>query len=163
MEAAIVNFISPGDKVLAISIGVFGDRFAKIAAEFGADVQKLDFPWGQQADPDVVSNVISRDKEKRIKAVLVTHNETSTGVVNDIKAISESIGDHPAIIIVDAVSGLGAMELPTDEWGLDVVVSGSQKAFMLPPGLSFMSVSPEPWRHPKTVKTTSITGIWSRP
>ena len=152
MEAAIVNFISPGDKVLAISIGVFGDRFAKIAAEFGADVQKLDFPWGQQADPDVVSNVISRDKEKRIKAVLVTHNETSTGVVNDIKAISESIGDHPAIIIVDAVSGLGAMELPTDEWGLDVVVSGSQKAFMLPPGLSFMSVSPRAMETSKNCK-----------
>jgi len=142
MEAAVVNFISPGDKVLAISIGVFGDRFAKIAAEFGADVEKLDFPWGQPADPDVVRDVISQDQEKRIKAVLVTHNETSTGVVNDIKAIRESLGDHPALFMVDAVSGLGAMDLRTDEWDLDVVVSGSQKAFMLPPGLSFLSASP---------------------
>lgn len=142
MEAAIVNFISPGDKVLAISIGVFGDRFAKIAAEFGADVHKLDFPWGQQADPNVVRDVITQDKDHQIKAVLVTHNETSTGVVNDIKAIKDALGNHPALLMVDAVSGLGAMSLPTDEWGLDVVVSGSQKAFMLPPGLSFMSASP---------------------
>ncbi len=152
MEAAVVNFISPGDRVLAISIGVFGDRFAKIAAEFGADVEKLDFPWGRQADPNVVRDVISRDKEKRIKAVLVTHNETSTGVVNDVKAIKEAIGDHPALVIVDAVSGLGAMELRTDEWGLDVVVSGSQKAFMLPPGLSFLSASPRALEASKNCK-----------
>lgn len=142
MEAAVVNFISPGDKVLAISIGVFGDRFAKIAAEFGADVNKLEFPWGQTADPDVVRDAIAQDKGQKIKAVLVTHNETSTGVVNDIQAIKKAIGNHPAIVMVDAVSGLGAMDLRTDEWDLDVVVSGSQKAFMLPPGLSFMSVSP---------------------
>ncbi|MGI6551085.1 MAG: pyridoxal-phosphate-dependent aminotransferase family protein [Syntrophomonadales bacterium] len=142
MEAAVVNFISPGDKVLAISIGVFGDRFAKIAAQFGADVDKLDFTWGQPADPEVVRDAIARDKDHQIKVVLVTHNETSTGVVNDVKAIKDAMGDHPALLMVDAVSGLGAMNLPTDEWGLDVVVSGSQKAFMLPPGLSFMSVSP---------------------
>lgn len=142
MEAAVVNFISPGDKVLAISIGVFGDRFAKIAAEFGADVHKLEFPWGQKADPEMVRDVIAQDKAHRIKVVLVTHNETSTGVVNDIKAIKSALGNHPALLMVDAVSGLGAMEFLTDEWGLDVVVSGSQKAFMLPPGLSFMSVSP---------------------
>ena len=142
MEAAVVNFISPGDKVLAISIGVFGDRFAKIAAGFGADVHKLEFPWGQKADPEMVRDVIAQDKAHRIKVVLVTHNETSTGVVNDIKAIKSALGNHPALLMVDAVSGLGAMEFLTDEWGLDVVVSGSQKAFMLPPGLSFMSVSP---------------------
>jgi aspartate aminotransferase-like enzyme len=142
MEAAIVNFVSPGDKVLSISIGVFGDRFAKIAAEFGADVNKLAFPWGQAADPNVVRDAIEQDKGHEIKAVLITHNETSTGVVNDIKVIREALGNHPAIVMVDAVSGLGAMDLRTDEWNLDVVVSGSQKAFMLPPGLSFMSVSP---------------------
>jgi len=143
MEAAVVNFISPGDRVLSISIGVFGDRFAKIAAEFGAKVDKLQFPWGQAADPNMVRDYLAQDKGAEIKAILVTHNETSTGVVNDIKSIREAIGSHPALVMVDAVSGLGAMDLKTDEWNLDVVVSGSQKAFMLPPGLSFMSVSPK--------------------
>ncbi len=142
MEAAIVNFISPGDKVLSVSAGVFGDRLAKIAAEFGADLNKLDFPWGEAVDPGVVSDALAKDKNHEIKAVLLTHNETSTGVVNDLKAIRQALGDHPAIVIVDAVSGLGAMDMQTDEWNLDVVVSGSQKAFMLPPGLGFMSVSP---------------------
>lgn len=143
MEAAIVNFINPGDKVLAISIGVFGDRFAKIASTFGARVTKLDFPWGEAANPEAVRAEIAADVNHEYKAVLVTHNETSTGVLNDIKAIREAVGDHPALFIVDAVSGLGAAELRTDEWGLDVVVSGSQKAFMLPPGLSFISISPK--------------------
>jgi len=142
MEAAVVNFISPGDKVLAISIGVFGDRFTKIAEEFGAEVDRLEFPWGQAADAEVVREKIAQDRGKFIKAVLVTHNETSTGVVNDIRAIREAIGDHPALFIVDAVSGLGAMNLETDQWNLDVVVSGSQKAFMIPPGLSFLAISP---------------------
>ncbi len=142
LEAAIVNFVSPGDKVLSVSIGVFGERFAKIASIFGAVVEKIEFPWGTAADPEKVREALLRDSKHEIKAVLVTHNETSTGVVNDIKAIRQAMGNHPALIMVDAVSGLGAMNLPTDEWQLDVVVSGSQKAFMLPPGLSFMSVSP---------------------
>lgn len=139
LEAAVVNFISPGDKVLAVSIGVFGDRFAKIAAEFGAQVEKIDFPWGQSANPQVVREKIAQDKNKEIKAILITHNETSTGVFNDIKSIREAVSDHPALFMVDAVSGLAAVELQMDEWNLDVVVSGSQKAFMIPPGLSFMA------------------------
>ncbi|MGE5422244.1 MAG: pyridoxal-phosphate-dependent aminotransferase family protein [Ignavibacteriales bacterium] len=143
IEAAVVNFISPGDKVLSLSIGVFGDRFAKIATKFGADVTKIDFPWGEAADPNIVREAIAQDTKKEYKAIIFTQNETSTGVVNDIKAIREAIGDHPALVMVDAVSGLGAMDLRTDEWNLDVVVSGSQKAFMLPPGLSFLSASPK--------------------
>ncbi len=142
MEAAVVNFISPGDKVLAVSIGVFGDRFAKIAGNFGAQVEKVNFPWGEAADPNQIHDILKADNGHEIKVVLVTHNETSTGVVNDVKAIKEAMGNHPALLLVDAVSGLGAMDLKTDEWNLDVVVSGSQKAFMLPPGLSFMSASP---------------------
>lgn len=141
LEAAVVNFISPGDRVLAISIGVFGDRFAKIAAEFGARVEKVDFPWGQAADPAVIRGIIAADQDREIKAVLLTHNETSTGVYNDIKAIREALGDHPALVMVDAVSGLAVVDLQMDEWKLDVVVSGSQKAFMIPPGLSFMAFS----------------------
>ncbi|MBC7075184.1 MAG: alanine--glyoxylate aminotransferase family protein [Syntrophomonadaceae bacterium] len=139
LEAAVVNFISPGDRVLAISIGVFGDRFAKIAAEFGAEVEKLDFEWGTAADPQIIRKKLHQDKNKEIKAVLITHNETSTGAFNDIKTIRKEIMDHPALFIVDAVSSLAALDLQMDEWALDVVVSGSQKAFMIPPGLSFLA------------------------
>ncbi|MDD2585035.1 MAG: alanine--glyoxylate aminotransferase family protein [Syntrophomonadaceae bacterium] len=139
MEAAVANFISPGDKVLAISIGVFGDRFAEIAVNFGARVEKIDFPWGQAADPGVIKNRIEQDKNHEIKAVLITHNDTSTGVFNNIKAVREAMGDHPALLMVDSVSGLAAVELRMDEWRIDVAVSGSQKAFMLPPGLGLMA------------------------
>lgn len=132
LEASIVNFISPGDKVLAISIGVFGDRFASIAQNFGAQVQKLSFKWGQAADPTQLREALARDQEKKIKAVLVTHNETSTGTFNDIKAIKEAMQDHPALLMVDCVSGLGALEFQMDAWGVDVALSGSQKAFMIP-------------------------------
>lgn len=145
MEAAVVNFISPGDKVLAVSVGVFGDRFAKIAQTFGADVEKLSFPMGQAADPKEIGDRLRQDREGAIKAVLITHNETSTGVLNDLEAVRREMGDHPALLIVDAVSGLAAAELKTDAWGLDVVIAGSQKAFMLPPGLSFISVGAKAW------------------
>lgn len=154
MEAAVVNFISPGDKVLAVSIGVFGDRFAQIAREFGAEVTKLDFQWGQAADPDALREALKKDIKKEYKAILVTHNETSTGVTNNIKALREAALDHPALFIVDAVSGLGAMELETDAWDLDVVVSGSQKAFMIPPGLSFMSISPKAMKFAENCKNS---------
>jgi len=139
LEASIVNFISPGDKILAISIGVFGDRFAQIAEQFGAIVEKIDCKWGEAADPNVIAERIKKDTEKQIKAVLVTHNETSTGAYNDIKAIKQSMGDHPALLMVDAVSGLAALDFKMDEWGVDVALSGSQKAFMIPPGLGFMA------------------------
>jgi aspartate aminotransferase-like enzyme len=104
LEAAVVNFLSPGDKVLAISIGVFGDRFATIAAEFGAQVEKMEFPWGQAADPQRVKERLEEDAKGEIKAILITHNETSTGVYNDIKTIREVMGNHPALVMVDAVS-----------------------------------------------------------
>ena len=139
LEAAVVNFISPGDKVLAVSIGVFGDRFATIAREFGAQVEKLDFPWGEPVDPQVLKERLAQDINQEIKAVLITHNETSTGVFNDLAAIKAAVGEHPALFMVDAVSGLAAVTLKMDEWKLDVVVSGSQKAFMIPPGLSFLA------------------------
>lgn len=139
LEAAVVNFISPGDKVLAVSIGVFGDRFAEIASRFGACVEKMDFAWGSGADPGRVQTRLQQDQKHEIKAVLITQNETSTGAYNDIQAIRQAMGDHPALLLVDAVSGLAAIDLRMDEWNLDVVVSGSQKAFMIPPGLSFMA------------------------
>lgn len=145
MEAAVANFVSPGEKVLVVSIGVFGDRFAEIARRFGARVEKLDFAWGMAADPAAVADAIKKDEKQEIKAVFVTHNETSTGVTNDLQGLRGALGDHPALFIVDAVSSLGAMELETDAWNIDVVVAGSQKSFMIPPGLSFLCLSPRAW------------------
>ncbi len=141
LEAAVVNFISPGDKVLAVSIGVFGDRFANIAKNFGAQVEKIGFKWGEAADPNLIQDILQKDKDKQIKAVLITHNETSTGAYNDIEAVKKAMLDHPALLMVDCVSGLGALEFKMDDWGVDVALSGSQKAFMIPPGLGFMAFS----------------------
>ncbi len=145
MEAAVSNFVSPGERVLVVSIGSFGDRFAQIAQRFGAQTDKLEFTWGTAADPAALADRIRADVNTEIRAVFVTHNETSTGVTNDIPALRAAVGDHPALFIVDAVSSLGAMPLETDNWNLDVVVSGSQKSFMIPPGLAFACVSPRAW------------------
>ena len=158
MEAAVANFISPGEKVLVVSIGNFGDRFAEIARRFGARVEKMDFAWGTAADPAALEERLKEDKNKEIKAVFVTHNETSTGVTNDLKALRKAAGEHPALFIVDSVSGLGAMELETDGWNLDVVVAGSQKSFMIPPGLSFIAVSRRAWEAAE--KCTNARYYW---
>lgn len=158
MEAAVANFISPGEKVVVVSIGNFGDRFAEICRRFGAAVEKIDFPWGTAADPDVLSDRIKKDTKQEIKAVFVTHNETSTGVTNDLPKLRKALGEHPALFIVDSVSGLGAMELETDAWNLDVVVAGSQKSCMIPPGLSFISVSKRAWEAAE--KCTNARYYW---
>lgn len=143
MEAAVANFINPGDKVIVMENGNFAERWVKINKTYGADVQVIAGEWGQAADPQALKAAIDADVNKEIKAVYVTHNETSTGVVHDVKALREAVGDHPAIFVVDSISGMAVSPLPVDEWKLDVVVSGSQKAFMLPPGLAFISVSPK--------------------
>ncbi len=149
LEAGIVNFLSPGDSVLSVTIGAFGDRFAKIATRYGADVTKLAVEWGHAADPADVSAALHRLSEagKPPKAVLVTHNETSTGITNPIPQIAEAIREAApdALIIVDAISGLGAVPFEADAWGLDVVITGSQKSWMVPPGLSMVSVGPRGW------------------
>lgn len=145
MEAAVSNFINPGDKVLVLEYGNFAERWIKIAKTYGADVQVIAGQWGQQADPQALAQALAADTAKEIKAVYATHNETSTGVTHDIKALREACGDHPAIFVVDAISGMAVSPLEVDAWKLDVVVSGSQKAFMLPPGLAFISVSPKAW------------------
>ena len=143
LEAAVVNMLSPGDHVLGVSIGVFGDRFATIAKTFGAEVTHLKFPWGKAADIAVIAAAL--DKDPAIKAVLVTHNETSTGVTNDLGAIAKAIRPYNKLFIVDAISSLGSIEFPVDEWGVDVVVTGSQKSWMVPPGLAMVSISPKAW------------------
>lgn len=144
MEAAIVNCLSPGDKVLSVANGAFGDRFADIAEVFGAQVERLSFEWGTAVDPQEVHRAISNDAG--IKAVLVTHNETSTAVTNDLAAISAVVREYEKLLIVDAISSLGCIDLRTDEWECDVVVTGSQKGWMAPPGLAMVSVSDRAWQ-----------------
>ena len=145
MEAAVVNVLSPGEKALVASIGSFGARFAEICRAYRIDVELLDYPWGTAVKPEDIAKRLEADKKHEIKAVLVQHNETSTGVINDIKAISEARGNHPALLVVDAVSGLATANLPVDEWNLDMVIWGSQKAYMVPPGLAGVAVSPRAW------------------
>jgi aspartate aminotransferase-like enzyme len=152
LEAAVVNMLSPGDTVLSVSIGVFGDRFATIASTYGVNVEKLAFQMGSAADPEKIDEQLKADVDKRIKAVLVTHNETSTGVTNDLKAISAVVREHGALLLVDAISSMLAMECTMDEWRLDVVVAGSQKAFMIPPGLSFVAINHRAAEAMKTAK-----------
>ncbi len=144
MEAAVVNTLSPGDKVLSVSIGVFGDRFANIAKQFGAEIIPLKFEWGKAADPEAIRKALKA--EPGIKAVLVTHNETSTGVTNDLKAISAVVKEYDKLLLVDAISSLGSINLPVDDWHCDVAVSGSQKGWMVPPGLVMVSVNQAAWQ-----------------
>jgi len=144
MEASIVNSLSPGDKVLSLSNGVFGDRFANIAERFGAEVTRVKFEWGQAVDPDAAKQAL--DADPKIKAVLVTHNETSTGVTSDLEAIGAVVRKFDKLLIVDAISSLGCIDLQVDAWGCDVVATGSQKGWMVPPGLAFVSVNERAWK-----------------
>ena len=153
MEAGIINFLSPGDRVLVGCNGKFGDRWADMSAAFGLEVEKITADWGQPLDTEQFREKLVADTERKIKAVIVTHSETSTGVLNDLETINRYVKDHgEALIIVDAVTSLGAVNLPVDAWGIDVVASGSQKGYMIPPGLGFVSVSPKAWEAYKTAK-----------
>jgi aspartate aminotransferase-like enzyme len=152
LEAAVVNTLSPGDRVLAVVIGAFGDRFAKIAAAHGAEVQRLDIEWGRAVDPEQVAQILRADRDRSIRAILITHNETSTGVLNPIREVAGLVREHGALLLVDSISGMLTAELETDTWGLDVVVAGSQKAFMIPPGLTFLSISPRAWEAHKSAR-----------
>lgn len=145
MEAAVVNCFSPGDHVLAVSIGAFGNRFASIAGRFGLRVTRLDVEWGQAARADVVAAAVADQLD--LRGVLLTHNETSTGVINDVAALARAIraARPDVLILVDAVSSLGCVELAMDALDLDVVFTASQKGWMVPPGLAMVSVGPRAW------------------
>jgi aspartate aminotransferase-like enzyme len=140
MEASISNTCSPGDSVLVISVGVFGDRYAKIARAYGMDVDVVSFAAGQAADPDVVAGHLAK-AGKTYRAVTITHNETSTAVTNDTEALAKVAREHGALVLVDCISGMLCTEFAADAWGCDVVIAGSQKAFMMPPGMAFVSLS----------------------
>lgn len=145
LEAAIVNTLSPGDRVLGVSIGSFGDRFAKIARTYGADVTTIEVEWGHAADPAVLRAALERDADYR--AILLTHNETSTAVMNPIPELAAVVRELApgALILVDSVSGLGAVPFEMDAWGVDLVVTGSQKAWMSAPGLAMIAASDRAW------------------
>lgn len=143
LEAAVANVLSPGDRVLALITGNFGERFANIARAYGAEVDEVHFGWGNDVDLAVVEEKLARGG---YKAVLATHNETSTGVLNDIAGIGALVAGTPALLLVDGVSSVGGVEIKMDEWHVDVLVTASQKAMMLPPGLAMIGVSPKAWR-----------------
>jgi alanine-glyoxylate transaminase/serine-glyoxylate transaminase/serine-pyruvate transaminase len=142
-EAALVNTLSPGDRLLAFDIGEFARLWTALAKRLGFDVDVVPGDWTRGVDPAAVESKLKDDRDKTIKAVLVVHNETSTGVTTALPPIRQAIdrAGHPALLLVDAVSSLGSMDLRHDEWGLDVTLAGSQKGLMLPPGLSFNAIS----------------------
>jgi len=146
LEAAVGNLFGPGDTVLACPVGVFGQRLIAIAKNFGCDVRVLETPWGSGVDPAELKRVLEGDTEKKITGILLTHNETSTGVQNDLGPLAELTRAHGAITIVDSVSGLGASEFTMDAWGFDVVVTASQKALAVPPGIAMLAVSERAWK-----------------
>jgi serine---pyruvate transaminase len=139
MESAVQNLCSSGDRVLVVSHGYFGERFAAIAGAYGCDLIHLRYPWGETPSADEIGDKL--DEMSDARAVFLTHSDTSTGVVSDLRAIAERLNGTDAIIVVDAISSLGAVPLETDAWGLDVVITSSHKALMCPPGLAFASVT----------------------
>ena len=151
MEAAVVNLLSPGDSALAIQGGKFGERWTEICQAYGITAEVMDVEWGEAADPSQIEKKLKANP--KIKAVFTTLCETSTGVTNDIEAIGKAVKETAAVLVVDAISGLGAIPLSTDAWSCDIVVSGSQKGLMLPPGLGFISVSPKAWKLIESAKS----------
>ncbi|MCX5945692.1 MAG: alanine--glyoxylate aminotransferase family protein [Cyanobacteria bacterium] len=146
MEAGIINVLSKGDRVLCGDNGKFGERWVKVAKAYGLDVQVIKADWGQPLDPEAFRAALEADTAKAIRAVILTHSETSTGVINDLKTIASHVRAHgTALTIADCVTSLGATDVPMDEWGLDVVGSGSQKGYMMPPGLAFVAMSERAW------------------
>lgn len=143
-EVAITNTLSPGDKVLAARHGMFSHRWIDLCQRHGLDVEIVEAPWGAGLPADRYEAILTADTSHRIKAVLATHNETATGVVSDIAAVRRALdaAGHPALLLVDGVSSIGSMDFRFDEWGIDIAVTGSQKGFMLPPGLAIVAFSP---------------------
>jgi serine---pyruvate transaminase len=140
MESAVANLVVAGEPAVVASCGKFGQRWAELCDAYGADTLQLEFEWGEKVDPARLDEALA-GLRRPARAVFTTQSETSTGVINDVRALNEVAKEHGSVLGVDAVSGLGAVDLPQDEWGVDVVVAGSQKSLMCPPGLAFASVS----------------------
>lgn len=160
MEAALANLVNQGDKVLSLVMGNFGARWVKIAQSRGAVVEKLEVELGDVIKPQDLKAKLAQDTKKDIKIVTLTHSETSTGAKNDIKALCKIIKDHGAISVVDGVTSVGCMEVKMDEWGIDVLVSGSQKGFMIPPGLAFLAANERAWKFYEACQYPSFYFDW---
>lgn len=158
---ALENLVNEGDKVLSLVIGNFGNRWAKIAQSRGAIVEKIEVEAGEVIDPDVLKKKLAEDTNKEIKIVTLTHSETSTGAANDIKTLCSIIREHGAISVVDGVTSVCAMPCKPDEWGIDVLVSGSQKGFMVPPGLAFLVANERAWKVYEQCKYPSFYFDWA--
>jgi len=158
LESAVANCFSPGDQVLVPLAGFFAERFAKIARAYGLDVRTVDYAWGRTVRPDDVAAALA---ERPSKAVLLTHSETSTGVVHDVERIARAAKDAGALVIVDAVSSLGAVPFDMDEWGIDVAVGGSQKALSASPGLAFVAISEAAWAAQAEARCPRFYFDWS--
>lgn len=160
-ESTIANLFSPGDHVVVITIGSFGNRLAKIADAYGLQVSRIEFPWGQAADPDIVETRLKTLKPFR--GVLMTHNETSTGVMNDVQTLTSLVRQlaPDTLIAVDAVSSLGCAPIEMDPWDIDVVFTGSQKGWMTPPGLMMIAASPRAWEASKSARLPRFYFDWA--
>ena len=161
MCAALENLVNEGDKVLSLVIGNFGNRWAKIAESRGAKVEKIEVKAGEVIDPEVLRKRLKEDVNKEIKIVTLTHSETSTGAANDIKTLCSIIKEHGALSVVDGVTSVCAMPCKPDEWGIDVLVSGSQKGFMIPPGLAFLTADEKAWKVYEQCKYPSFYFDWA--
>ncbi len=145
MEAAVSNLLSPGDRAIAVAAGKFGERWVELCRAFQVEVEAIELPWGESVDPDEIEKRLARGRPAR--AVLLQACESSTGAANDIETIGRIVARYPeTCLVVDAITGIGAMPVEADAWGLDVVIAGSQKAFMMPPGLAFIALSEKAWR-----------------
>lgn len=145
MEGSVSNFLSPGDKALTINGGKFGERWTKLCKTFGAQVTEIKVEWGHAVNPQMIADALKKDPG--IKAVYVQASETSTGVAHDVKTLAQIVKAHgDTILVVDGITALGVFDIKTDDWGIDVLITGSQKALMLPPGLAFVSVSDKAWQ-----------------
>jgi len=157
LESAVANLFSPGDRVIVPVAGYFGERFAKIATAFGLDVHTIPYDWGQAVKADDVRGALA---EAPAKAVLIQHSETSTGVIHDVEAVGRVTSEAGVLLVVDAISSLGAVPYEGDAWGVDVCVGGSQKAFSATPGLAFVSVSPAAWEASRTATNPRFYFDW---
>ncbi|HWI66146.1 MAG TPA: aminotransferase class V-fold PLP-dependent enzyme, partial [Symbiobacteriaceae bacterium] len=164
LESTIVNTLSPGEKILSVSQGVFSERVARIAEVHGVQVERIEVEWGKSVDPEAICSRLRSDTAHLIKAVTVPHTETTTGVLNDIRRIGLGIREtgHPALLFVDAVSALAMVEMRQDEWGVDVVVAASQKGLMLPPGLAVLSIGPRAWKAHETARIPRWYWDWKQ-
>jgi serine---pyruvate transaminase len=158
-ESAIVNLLSPGERVLAVSHGEFGERWQALARAHGCDVVELSYAWGDEPRPEDVSRALA---DSGARVVLLVHSETSTGVVSDLEPLLAACSAAGAVSVVDAISSLGAVPLETDAWRADVVVTGSQKALMTPPGLAFVAVSPRAWEKAAAATLPRFYWDWAR-